>query len=384
MIEEIKTDNNCIVKAFENNPIAILQEDVENKKVYYFKASDIGKALGIVNIHSTIQNYEDEDERVIRKAYDPQKNLQDTTFLTSQGVYRLLYNSKKEIAKKFRKWAGNILDDIIFNESSELKKQLQEKEQLLLEKDQVINQLENKPETNGFIRKSGHVYMISDTTKKGHIKIGFGDPDNRVISLNVGSSTYSLEVKARFETTDVEFLEKIIHQSLNPFRIIKRKEWFYFKNDFELAYCINVIKKCVDFVETFNIIDYESLKYLNKTLDINKELDELNKEVLIKKEVYKKNTIYIKSDIYIGVFFLQEKNKWISKLQDIYLGIFDTELDAAKTYNDYIMYINENNNDFNYILNNIPDYISVPRNIIGENYIHENKICIPATFLINI
>ena len=71
MIEEIKDDNNCIVKAFENNPIAILHEDINNKKVYYFKASDIGKALGIVNIHSTIQNYEDEDERVIRKAYDP-------------------------------------------------------------------------------------------------------------------------------------------------------------------------------------------------------------------------------------------------------------------------------------------------------------------------
>ena len=57
--------------------------------------------------------------------YDPHGTLQDTIFLTSQGVYRLLYNSKKEIAKKFRKWAGNILDDIIFNESKELQKQLE-------------------------------------------------------------------------------------------------------------------------------------------------------------------------------------------------------------------------------------------------------------------
>ena len=57
---------------------------------FYFKASDIGKALGIVNIHSTIQNYEDEDERVIRKAYDTEKRMQHTSFLTSQGVYRLL------------------------------------------------------------------------------------------------------------------------------------------------------------------------------------------------------------------------------------------------------------------------------------------------------
>lgn len=127
MIEEIKEDNNCIVKAFQ---ISILKENIDNKKIYYFKASDIGKALGIVNIRLTIQNY---DERVIRNVYDSQGTPQDTIFLTSQGVYRLLYNSKKEIAKKFRKWAGNILDDIIFNESAELKIQI-EKFHLELEK----------------------------------------------------------------------------------------------------------------------------------------------------------------------------------------------------------------------------------------------------------
>jgi len=43
----------------------------------------------------------------------------------------VLYNSKKEIAKKFRKWAGNILDDIIFNEAQGLKLQLEEKEKQL-------------------------------------------------------------------------------------------------------------------------------------------------------------------------------------------------------------------------------------------------------------
>ena len=110
MIEEI---NNCIVKAFENNPIAILYENVDNKKIYYFKASDIGKALNLTNIRQSIQHY-DEDEQVVRKAYDLRGCEQNTTFLTSQGVYRLLYNSKKDIAKKFRKWAGAILDDIIF------------------------------------------------------------------------------------------------------------------------------------------------------------------------------------------------------------------------------------------------------------------------------
>ena len=90
MIEEIKEDNNCIIKAFENNPVSILQEDVNNKKVYYFKASDIAKVLDISQIRSSIQNY-DRDEKVVRKVNDLRGCDQDTTFLTSQGVYRLLY-----------------------------------------------------------------------------------------------------------------------------------------------------------------------------------------------------------------------------------------------------------------------------------------------------
>ena len=68
----------------------------------------------------------DEDEKVVRTTYSSNSGNPDTIFLSSQGVYRLLYNSKKDVAKKFRKWAGNILDDIIFNESAELKRQLEE------------------------------------------------------------------------------------------------------------------------------------------------------------------------------------------------------------------------------------------------------------------
>ena len=85
MIEEIKTDNNCIVKAFENNPISILEEDINNKRVYYFKASDIGKALNLTNIAVSIQHY-DEDERVIRKAYDLRGCEQDNIFLTDVHI----------------------------------------------------------------------------------------------------------------------------------------------------------------------------------------------------------------------------------------------------------------------------------------------------------
>ena len=64
-----KNNPNCIVKAFENNPISIIEENIDNKKIYWFRASDIGKALNLSNIRVSIQNY-DEDEQVVRKAYD--------------------------------------------------------------------------------------------------------------------------------------------------------------------------------------------------------------------------------------------------------------------------------------------------------------------------
>lgn len=89
MPEEKKENPNCIVKAFENNPISILHEEINNKKEYYFKATDVAKVLGISQIRSSIQNFDD-DEKVVRKVDDLRGVAQDTSFLTSRGVYRLV------------------------------------------------------------------------------------------------------------------------------------------------------------------------------------------------------------------------------------------------------------------------------------------------------
>lgn len=381
MIEEIKEDNNCIVKAFENNPIAILQEDNENKKMYFFKAADIGKALGIVNIHSTIQNYEDEDERVIRKAYDTEKRVQDTTFLTSQGVYRLLYNSKKDIAKKFRKWAGNILDDIIFNESKELKRQLEEKDKLLIKQKEQINQLENKPETNGFDNRIfGYIYLVHDTDKPGHYKIGYATTLNdRVSGLNTSSSTKSIKLICNFETFDKEFAEKCIHYALKPFKISNHKnEWFYIKNDIELAYTINTMKNVINFIKQFDI---KSLTQLD--ININEEFKLIELEEKIQEEI--KETQYENRKItnktigeqkpnrtgyFKGTTFDSEKQQWKSEVQHNYkrydLGYYQDEIDAAKVYNDYVKFLNETEGT-KFLLNVIPGYITVAWDVYENN-----------------
>jgi len=364
MNEEIKTDNNCIIKAFENNPIAILYEDINNKKVYCFKASDIGKALNLTNIRVSIQNY-DEDEQVVRKAYDLRGCEQDTTFLTSQGVYRLLYNSKKEIAKKFRKWAGNILDDIIFNESAELKRQIEEKEKQIEKQQKKIELLENRPETEGFSVKPGYIYLIKDTSSIGSYKIGLSEnPDGRLSALNVSSSNRSLKMLTMFKSNNMKYAEKIIHILLEPFRIKKRAEWFFFTNDLELNYAIDIIKNGVELIDKCSFIDYISFKNYAVNLP-----DKLQIQIPLKEIIFEKPDKYNKISNYNGVSWYIKQNKWVSRLtkdnNTVFLGYYDTELEAAIVYNDYASYLNETL-EIKYRLNEIENYIPKPRDMVKE------------------
>lgn len=351
MVEEIKTDNNCIVKAFENNPISIIHEDVNDKKIYYFKASDVGNVLGIVNIRTSIMNF-DEDEKVVRTTYSSNSGNPDTIFLSSQGVYRLLYNSKKEVAKKFRKWAGNILDDIIFNESAELKRQLEEQQK-------KIEMLESRPETEGFFRESGYIYIIKETAKLGRYKIGKSkNPMDRISGLNVSSSEKSLLIDRQFKTVDVNSAEKTIHLMLKPYRIKKRAEWFFFKDQTELDNAINTVIKCLQFIKEYRNGDY--------FVDVNNQDTENNEENEIENTISETEKI----GIYTGVFWDRRRNKWKSELvrdyKSYFLGYYDNEIDGAKAYNDYASYLNINNNT-NYNLNKINSYIPNPKNIPEEN-----------------
>ena len=279
-----------------------------------------------------------------------------------------------------------ITQEIIIEESAEKEKQY--KIELQQQKD-IIEELENKPETEGFIRKSGYVYVIENLDKLGHKKIGYygttNKADHRLSQLNVGSSTKSLRMVCKFKTYDIDFLENLIHHSLQPFKIKDRKEWFYIKNDFELAYTINIITKCIKFIDDFNIIDYNELKLLNKNLNIKNELEIITKYVSENKNItenIEQNKIQLKDEKIIygkfkGVTYIEVRKKWRSNLvknkKNIHLGYFDEVIDAAKAYNDYALFMNETNK-CNYLLNDIPDYIPIARNIPEENKaIHEES-----------
>ena len=208
-------------------------------------------------------------------------------------------------------------------------------------------------------------------------------------ALNTASSTYSLKIVSRFETSNTELSEKIIHVALKSFRIKNRREWFYIKDDFELAYTIKTIKNCIIFSQKFNFKDYNEFKNTNTDLNINQQLEEINNETVLQQEIKAENSkkcklngqqMSNKSGNYKGVCWEEEKQKWSCRLKKDYkthfLGYYSTELDAAKSYNDYALYLNQTDESM-YTLNNIDGYLPVPRDIPTETKVKilENKSC---------
>jgi phage anti-repressor protein len=382
---------------------------------YPINLENVFKMIGFANkgnAKRTLENNftKDEDYKIISIKNNVEKQLLRTEKLGGSGILQedimlnidtfksLCMLAKTDKGKEIRKYyvkLENIYNQIIKEEIENKDKLLEEKEQLLIEQEtqlqenaKLLNDLELKPETEGFSsRIPGEIYCIRDKTKPGHMKIGIADKTiTRVDQLNVGSSTHSLEMYSKFETFDRNLTEKLIHHSLHPFRIKNRKEWFYFRNDHELAYAINTIKKSLEYTKQFDIKNIIHFKEITVNLNVNMELIKPNvldniqkneenkvKEHLEKIRKTNKNTIQqsgAQTGNFKGACWVKDKNMWKSQLRNnqknFHLGYFSDEIDAAKIYNDYASYLNEHENA-NFLLNDIIGYKTVARNVPEEN-----------------
>jgi len=289
----------------------------------------------------------------------------------------LLANTER--SKSIRKYyykLEQLLHGLLEEQANELQKQLEEQKTLVEEQEKRIKLLENKPETEGFCTKSGYIYLINDTSSTGSYKIGLCDnPDKRLTTLNISSSQKTLEFVGVFKCKNMKSAEKIIHVLLEPFKIKKRNEWFYFSDTYEMNYAIHIIKKSIGITDNYDFIDHELFKIYAEKLPL---------EIVDKDQKTKKytNSNFLthpnKLSQYNGVSWCIKNNKWASRIgydnKTIFLGVYTTEVEAAVVYNDYASYLNKTQNT-NYQLNEIEDYIPNPRDILEENYKnkYENK-----------
>jgi prophage antirepressor-like protein len=114
-----------IVKAFNSNELhteIVIKGTTDDP---LFRASDIGAVLEISNIRATIMDF-DESEKVVHKT-PTLGGLQEVTFLTEKGLYKVLFRSRKPIAQKFQDWVFEVVKEIRLHGTYDLKKEIEKK-----------------------------------------------------------------------------------------------------------------------------------------------------------------------------------------------------------------------------------------------------------------
>lgn len=131
-----------IVRAFNNNELhteIIIKGTIENP---LFRACDIGEILEISNVRSTIQHFDDTEK--ITQLIKTGGGLQNVTFLTEKGLYKILFKSRKPIAEQFQNWVCEVIKEIRLNGFYNLQKQLElknkETEIQIYKENQLINE----------------------------------------------------------------------------------------------------------------------------------------------------------------------------------------------------------------------------------------------------
>jgi prophage antirepressor-like protein len=199
-----------------------------------FKAKDIGDLLDIKRVRDTVSKLDDECK--IIKAAPTTGGLQEQWFLTEDGLYELLFISRKPIAKEFKKWVRKIIKDIRINSN----KQLQDKiKQLEYYKEPSYQQLLLNQTLYVFSTDIDNIYKIGKTTNNSKSR------KEQLQTACVNNINILYEVK----TSNCTLLETLVHFSLNKYRQSSREHF-----SCNLQHIKFVIDKCNKFINTIGSI----------------------------------------------------------------------------------------------------------------------------------
>ena len=327
---------------------------------------------------------------------DEQKNEkrgghnEETIMLNIDTFKSLCMIVKTDKAKDIRKYyikLENIYNKLINEERLENQKELEQKDQKLQEKEQELENTKKQLEikTKLAVKKwydqepGDTIYALKSNKNDINSLITIGKSKNikkresGYFTCNQGAEMFYIK-----KCYNCDLAEKVLHHILDKYREESNKEWFNISEELSI-YAIDTI---CDFLDMFincseKLPEFKIKEFLNnlpiERFDTNNtdnkiinEIKQIEEQIEEEKTERKKEKCTSK---YIGVCFVHDRNNWCASLtingKKTNLGYYNTELEAAKIYNDYALYINNTMNK-KYKLNKIDNYITNPRNIPEE------------------
>ena len=277
-VEIITNESSLMVKQFENLNITIYGSYEEP----LFKAKDIGELLEMKNIREVIKNFNNKQKGV--SLTDTPGGKQEVTFLTEQGLYKVLMKSRKPIAEQFQDWVCEVVEEIRKRGKYDLEEQLKlkdiETQRLLEEKELQLQEKElelikYKEKVYEEIEKTGHIYVIKTDggTKVGKTKDAV---KKRIKGLQTGNMN-DIQVLLDFKTSNADLLERTVHYILDRYRCNSNREFFDCDVDFiktvveTIGKVIDTLKSCYQQITKEQILTKLSENGIKINLEINSE-----------------------------------------------------------------------------------------------------------------
>ena len=263
-----------IIKAFNANDLhteIVIKGTLDDP---LFRASDVGVVLDISNIRTSIVDFDESEKRAVR-ATDGTGRLQDITFLTEKGLYKVLFRSRKPIAQKFQNWVCEVIKEIrlkgIYKMQTEINQAIEEKNEAI----EVKNKIREKTLIEHFPSNVQCVYYgtIENKSEKGERLIKFGNSNslkNRIYNHKKTYDNFCL-INA-FKVENKLQIENAIKE--HPLFIERQRTIMIKKHNFtELINMEGTTESVVDETirEIIKTIEYSPEKYL-KLLEENREL----------------------------------------------------------------------------------------------------------------
>jgi len=230
--QDVNNESSLLVKQFNGLNIQVYGTYEEP----LFKAKDIGDLLGIKNIKDTINGMDDQCKILKKAPVGITDRCLEQLFLTEDGLYELLFISRKPIAKQFKVWIRNIIKEIRRKGKYDLEEKIKEHQQQLEAKEQEL--LSYKEKTYEEIEKTGHIYVIKTDggTKVGKTKDAV---NKRIRGLQTGNVN-NIEILLDFKTSNPDLLEKCAHYILDRYRCNSNREFF----DCDINYIKTIVEIC--------------------------------------------------------------------------------------------------------------------------------------------
>jgi prophage antirepressor-like protein len=232
---------NVIVVSNELDNILVKQFQHFNINIYgtfeepLFKAKDIGDLLEIAQIRKTIQNLDNSCK--VWQVGNTVTGPQEQWFLTEDGLYEVLFISRKPIAKQFKTWVRGVIKDVRINSTRQLQETLNQQQlQLTYYKQLTYEQIALTQILYVFSTDVQFVYKIGEHKKTTAKK--------RKEGLQT-ACVEDIEVLFQYKTSNSKLLESIVHYILDTYRCNSNRE--HFRVDLEyVKMIINTVGKVMD------------------------------------------------------------------------------------------------------------------------------------------